>query len=306
MPQTATTRPADSRIGLAYGLAAYTWWGFVPVYFHAVGHVPALEVLAHRVIWSVVLLSLAIARLRLFPELRHAVRTPALLRTLAMTTGLIAVNWFVYIYAVGTGQILEGSLGYFINPLVNVVLGVVFLGERLTSWKWASVALAVAGVALMTARVGRVPLIALVLAGSFGLYGLMRKRAPVGALVGLAVETALLVPLGLAYVAWAESTGHASFGTVSRGTDLLLLVSGIVTAVPLLWFAGAARRVRLSTLGFLQYIAPTLQFLLAVFVYGEPIDTVRVVAFAFIWVGLIVFAAGTLRQVRAAGGGAAS
>jgi len=285
----------QARAGVAYGLAAYAWWGLVPIYFKAVVFVGALEVLAHRVVWSVVLLSLLMLFQRRWRAALEVLRSPRTALTLAGTTVLIASNWFVFIWAVGHDRVLESSLGYFINPLVNVLLGFVFLGERLTRWQSASVLLAGAGVAYLTLSYGRFPWIALVLAGSFGVYGLLRKTAPVGSLVGLTVETSLLCPLALGYLVWLRARGDAAFGAGSVGVDVLLALAGVVTAVPLLWFASAARRLRLATVGFLQYLAPTGHFLLAVLTFGEPFTRTHLVSFACIWTALAVYSIDTAR-----------
>lgn len=283
-------------LGLLYGLLAYGSWGVFPVYFKALAGVSAVEVLAHRVTWAFPMLALLVLRERHGRDIVRALTTPRTLLTLLATTALIAVNWLVYIYSVATGRILESSLGYFINPMVNVALGVVLLRERLSVPKRIAVALAAAGVLWLTLRVGSLPWISLTLAFSFGMYGLLRKLVPVGALVGLTIETMLLFPFSVAWLAWAESTGHAAFLHRGRLLDLLLLLAGPLTAIPLLWFTGAARRLPLSTLGFLQYIAPSLQFLLAVFAYGEPLHGPRLVAFGLIWAALAVFAFATLRE----------
>jgi chloramphenicol-sensitive protein RarD len=215
---------------------------------------------------------------------------------LAVSTAAIAVNWLVYIWAVVHGRMLEASLGYYVNPLVNVLLGVAVLGERLERPVRVAVAIAAAGVLWLAVRAGQPPWIALALATSFGLYGLMRKLAPVGALTGLAIETALLLPLSGGYLVWAIASGRAAFLAGGPAVSLLLLLAGPVTAVPLLCFGGAARRLPLSTMGFLQYLSPTLQFLLAVLVYGEPFDATRTVAFGFIWTALLVFAVHSARR----------
>lgn len=283
-------------LGLLYGLLAYGSWGVFPVYFKALAGVSAVEVLAHRVTWAFPMLAALVLRERHGRDIVRALTTPRTLLTLLATTALIAVNWLVYIYSVATGRILESSLGYFINPMVNVALGVVLLRERLTAPKRIAVVLAAAGVLWLTLRVGSLPWISLTLAFSFGMYGLLRKLVPVGALVGLTIETMLLFPFAVAWLGWAESTGHAVFLQRGRVMDLLLMLAGPLTAIPLLWFTGAARRLPLSTLGFLQYIAPSLQFLLAVFAYREPLDGARLVAFGLIWAALAVFAFSTLRE----------
>jgi chloramphenicol-sensitive protein RarD len=285
-----------SALGLAYGVAAYGLWGFMPLYIKAVRAVPVVEVLSHRVVWALVLLLLLVWRQRQLGPLLAALRSRRALAILATSTLAIAVNWTVYIWAVVNGRLLEGSLGYYINPLVNVLLGVVVLRERLERPVRIAVAIAAAGVLWLTVGVGRPPWIALILAASFGLYGLMRKLAPVGALAGLAIETALLLPFTGGYLVWAITTGRSAFLAGDRPLDLLLLLAGPVTAIPLLCFAGAARRLPLSTMGFLQYLSPTLQFLLAVLVYGEPFDRSRAIAFGFIWTALVVFAVHSARR----------
>jgi len=286
--------------GVLYGLAAFVWWGLCPIYFKAVAHVPAREVLAHRIVWSLLLLVVILARRRDLRSAWRAARDRRTLATLSATTVLVAGNWFVFIHAVATGQLLQASLGYFINPLVNVGLGMLFLRERLRPGQWASLALATVGVAVLSARLGGLPAISLVLAFSFGLYGLLRKVTPVGGTVGLAVETALLAPLALAAFAWWDARGTLVFGHLDRRTDLLLAASGVVTALPLVWFANGARRLRYATLGFLQYASPTGQFLLAVLAYREPFSRPQLVSFALIWSALAVFSLDALRAGRRA------
>ncbi|HET7294396.1 MAG TPA: EamA family transporter RarD [Vicinamibacteria bacterium] len=282
--------------GLGYGVAAYGLWGFMPLYLKALRAVPVLEVLCHRVVWAVVFVLPLVWQQGQLTALLAAVRRRRTLAILATSTLAIAVNWLVYIWAVVHGRVLEASLGYYITPLVNVLLGVAILGERLDRTVRVAVACAAVGVGWLTLRVGQPPWIALTLATSFGLYGLMRKLAPVGALAGLAIETTLLLPFCGGYLAWAILTGHSSFLVGRPGLDVLLLLAGPVTAIPLLCFAGAARRLPLTTMGFLQYISPTLQFLLAVLVYGETFDLSRTVAFAFIWTALAVFAVYSARR----------
>jgi chloramphenicol-sensitive protein RarD len=284
--------------GVVYGLLAYTSWGFIPIYFKAVRAVPPLELLAHRVVWALVFLLALSWSAERRAELRAALGVARTRRLLALSTVLIAVNWLVYIFAVTTGRVLEGSLGYFINPLVNVVLGVAVLKERLERPVLVSVLIAAAGVIFLTIWAGQPPWIALTLALSFGSYGLVRKVVPVGAIAGLTLETALLFPLGAAYLVGLAFTGRGAFLSGRGATDVLLVLAGPITAVPLLWFAGAARRLRLSTLGFLQYLSPTLQFVLALALYGEPFSVARGVAFACIWVALALFAAHTVRRSR--------
>jgi chloramphenicol-sensitive protein RarD len=267
----------------------------MPVYIKSVRAAPVLEVLCHRVVWALAFLLVLSWRQGQLAGLRSALRSGRALAILAASTTLLAINWLVYIWAVVNGRLLEGSLGYYINPLVNVLFGVVILGERLERPVRIAVGTAAAGVLWLALNLGEFPWIPLVLATSFGLYGLMRKLAPVGALAGLTVETALLLPLTGGYLAWAIGSGRAAFLAGDLSLDVLLLLAGPVTAVPLLFFAAAARRLPLSTLGFLQYLSPTLQFLLAVFVYGESFDRTHAVAFVLIWTAVALFAAHSAR-----------
>lgn len=284
------------RAGLAYGLAAYGFWGLVPIYFKAVAAVPALEVLAHRVVWSVVVLALVLSVQRRWREVWAVLRDRRTLGVLAVTTVLVGGNWYIFIWAVANDRVLQASLGYFINPLVNVFLGVVFLRERLSRAGVVAVALAAAAVIWLTAQAGELPWVSLVLAFSFGLYGLLRKTARVKPVPGLMVETTLMAPPALLYLGLVASRGGLYFGTGSPRLDLLLIAAGLVTALPLLWFTAAARLLPLATLGFLQYLAPTGQFLLAVLAYGEPLTRDRLLAFGLIWVALAIFTAAQLRS----------
>jgi len=299
--------PAQPRSapGIAFGLAAYLWWGLCPVYFKAVAHVPPLEVLAQRIVWSLVLLMILMWRRGRLAELRLAVRQPRVILALSLSTVLVAVNWFVFIWAVTNGQLLQASLGYFINPLVNVLLGMVVLRERLRRWQWLSLALAVVGVVALGLRLGELPVISLVLAFSFGIYGLIRKLVDVGATAGLTIETALLTPLALVAMAIWNGQGILVFGHLDRGTDGLLMLSGVVTALPLVWFAAGARRLRYATMGFLQYVAPTGQFLLAVLAYQEPFSREKLLSFGLIWLALAIYSADAVLS-RRRGRGAAS
>jgi chloramphenicol-sensitive protein RarD len=268
----------------------------MPIYIKTVGAAPVLEVLSHRIVWALVLLLALTWRRGEMTAFRTALRPGRGLLILCVSTLGIALNWLIYIWAVVHGRLLDASLGYYINPLVNVLLGVVVLGERLERPVKVAVAIASVGVLWLTLRAGHVPWIALALAVSFGSYGLMRKLAPVGAVIGLTVETLLLLPLAGGYLVWAVSSGRAAFLSGHTSLDLLLLLAGPVTAVPLLCFAGAAQRLPLSTLGLLQYLSPTVQFLLAVLVYGEPFDAARAVAFGFIWTALVVFGIYSVRR----------
>jgi chloramphenicol-sensitive protein RarD len=287
-----------SRQGVICGVLAYGLWGLIPLYFKLVHEVAPAEILAHRIFWSFVFLGGVITALGRWADLRAAVRSRPVVGTLAVSTLLLALNWFIYIYAVSTNQVVSASLGYFINPLVNVLLGVVILKERLRGWQVVSVALATVGVAMLGA-----PPIALSLALTFAFYGLLRRHVAVDGLVGLFVETVLLAPLAVIYIIVVETQGAAPFLGGDATMRLKLMASGIVTAVPLLLFTAAARRLRFSTLGFLQYLAPTLQFLLAVTFFGETLDDEQLTAFGLIWIAVALYSVDSLRafqQQRAA------
>lgn len=297
---TPAAPPTDdarsTRVGLLNGLAAYGWWGLIPFYFKAVAHVAPLEVLAHRTVWSLVLLFGLLALKRRASGLLAPLADRRTRWMLVATTVLIGTNWFVYIWAVTNNQIAQAALGYFINPLVNVLLGMVFLRERLRPLQKVAVGIAALGIAWYAVAHATVPAIALVLAGSFGLYGLLRKKAHVGGAEGLLLEVLLLAPAALAYLAWLGAGDRLAFAHVSRATDLLLVFGGVVTALPLIWFVEAARRLPLYVLGFLQYVAPSLQLALGILVYGEPFTPARGVTFALIWIALAVFSTDMLRS----------
>lgn len=283
------------RDGIAAALAAYILWGLVPLFFKQLAGVPALEIIAHRVLWSLLLVGLVLAvRQRLGAVLRAASQ-PHILGRVAAAAALVITNWLVFVWAVNAGRILETSLGYFINPLFSIVLAVLVLGERLRPRQWAAVSFAVLGVAIEGWRAGSLPWVSLALAVTFGGYGLLRKQLPLDAAGGLWLETACATPLALAYLAWAG--GGEGFG-VAWTTNLLLVATGPVTAVPLLLFAIGARRLPLTTLGFLQYVAPSLTFLIAVLVYHEPMNPTRLLAFIAIWTGLALYTADLLLQRR--------
>lgn len=297
-----TSSPPGTRgSGLAYGLAAYLAWGLLPLYFHALAGVPALEVLAHRVVWSLALLILLVTALGRWSEALRPLRSPRSLAALCATTSLISVNWLVYIWAVQVGRVLEASLGYFINPLLNVLLGVIFLREPLSRRQKMAVALAAVGVTVLIARAATFPWVALVLAASFATYGLLRKRERIDAVGGLLVETGLLAAPAAAWLLHLGRTGAGHFGGEPRLT-LLLGAAGVITAVPLIWFAIGVQRLRLSTVGLLQYVAPTMQFSVAVFLFHEPFTSAHAVAFACIWSALAVYSADALGAARRAEG----
>lgn len=282
--------------GLAYALAAYLLWGAFPLYFKALHGVPAPEILAHRVLWSVVLLAGIVFLGGRAAVLRDALR-PGRRGVLAATAVLIAANWLIYIWAVNAGRVLEASLGYFVNPLVNVLLGMAFLRERLSRVQALAVALAGAGVAVLVVRLGTVPWLPLGLALTFGLYGLLRKRAGIDPIGGLLGETALLAPVALGYLLLRGAGGEGAFGHGAWRTALLV-AAGPVTTVPLVWFAIGVRSLRLSTMGLVQYVTPTLQFLLAVVLFREPFTRTHAIAFGCIWVSLAAYTWDALARVR--------
>jgi len=295
---SAASNAVTARAGLVYALLAFVLWGLFPLYFHALSEVPSIEVLAHRVVWSALLLAgWAAWRGRLGPIFEEF-RKPRRMGFYALTTVLISANWWIFIWAIQNGRVLEGSLGYYINPLVNVLLGVVFLHERLNPRQWLAIAIAAGAVLWLIATKGVVPWVSLSLALSFGSYGLIRKMAGFDAMLGLTIETLLLAPLALAGMAWWMYTGQSSMGHLGWGTDLLLLVAGLVTVVPLVCFLEAGLRLKLATLGIVQYITPTMQFLLGVFVFHEHFDHERGITFVLIWVALAIYTLDALHQHR--------
>ena len=275
--------------GMMYAIAAYALWGLFPLYWKALQHVPALEILSHRMAWSMLfVLALLVVR-RQWAWLKTAVHTPRTILLFIASATLLSVNWFVYIWGVNAGHIVETSLGYFINPLVSVLMGVFFLKETLRRGQWLAIGLAALGVIYLTVRYGALPWIALTLATSFALYGLIRKTAPLGSLEGLSLETALMFFPAFGYLIYLELTGTAAFGHVDGLTTVLLAFAGVATAVPLLLFAAGARLIKLATIGILQYIAPTLQFLIGVLIYHEAFTVDRLVGFSLIWLALIIY-----------------
>jgi chloramphenicol-sensitive protein RarD len=293
----AAAAGAQRRQGAFAALTAFGIWGLTPLYFRAVGSVPPFEIVAHRVLWSVLLLAGLLAFWRGFDGLWRLRREPRLIGLLALTAALTGSNWLVFVWSISVGRLVEASLGYFMTPLVSVLLGMLFLGERLRPLQQLSVALAFAGVASRVWQLGTLPWIALFLAGTFGTYGLLRKRAPVDAINGLFVETMLTAPLAVAWLLWLARHGELHFGA-QWSTTLLLPLAGVLTAVPLMLFAFAAHRLPLSALGLLQYLAPSLNFLLAVVVFREPFDLGQLLGFGLIWAGLAVYTADMLHTAR--------
>jgi chloramphenicol-sensitive protein RarD len=289
---------AAARLGLLFGLGAYGLWGIIPIYFRFLMHLPVLEVLAHRILWSFVFLIALLILMRRFRDLPRVLCSRDVMLRLIASTVLIAINWYTYIYAVSVERVLEASLGYFITPLVNVLLGIVFLKERLRAVQLAGLLLAAGGVANLALRGSGVPWIALTLAGSFAFYGLLRKTAAVDATLGLFVETLLLAPVALGWLVVLQLRGASEALAAGPSSLLILAVAGLVTTVPLLLFAGAARRLRMATLGFLQYLAPSLQFVLAVAVFGEPFSRTQLTSFACIWLAVALYSYDSIRLYR--------
>ena len=284
--------------GIAYATLAFVMWGLLPLYFQRIASVPPLEVVLHRSAWSLLFVLGLLAVLRRFGWLRALAARPRQLVPFGLSALLLSGNWLLYVYAVQNGHVVEASLGYFINPIVNVLLGVLVLKERLNRAQWTAVALAAAGVLWLTFLAGRLPWIALVLAGTFGLYGLMRKTASLGALEGLALETMLLAPLVLPLLAWWTLSGHGALARGDLGLDAWLILSGPLTAVPLLLFAAGARRLPLATVGLIQYVGPTIQLALAVWVFHEPFDRARLMGFGLIWSAPALYSADGWRRSR--------
>jgi chloramphenicol-sensitive protein RarD len=288
------------RTGIFSAALAFLCWGLFPIYFHALGEVPPLQILAHRMLWSLAFLLIVLGFRRQWRWLEQ-VRQPRVFWSFVASAFLLSANWLVYIWSVHNGHVIEASLGYFINPLVNIMLGYLILKERLRPVQWTAIALAGLGVAWLTWQTGTVPWIALFLAGSFGAYGLLRKTAALGALEGLSFETMVLFPIAAAYVVYLTMHGENTFvNTPSDTTRLLLVAAGPVTAIPLLLFASGARQIPLSILGLLQYLSPTLQFLLGVLLFKEAFTADRLVGFVLIWTALLLFAGeGLLRHSKA-------
>jgi len=275
--------------GIWYAVGAYAVWGLFPIYWKWLHQVPALQLLSHRIGWSFFLLLAVILATRQWQAFRAAALNRRVLRIYLIAAVLIGVNWLTYVWAVNAGFIVETSLGYFINPLLSVLMGVLFLRERLRAWQWVPIGMATAGVLYLTFAYGALPWIALTLAFSFGLYGLIKKVAPLSSLYGLTLETGILFLPALAYLLVANAAGQGAFLHAGARSDLLLAGAGLVTTIPLLMFASAARRIPLSLVGILQYIAPTLQFLLGVLVYKEPFTHTQLIGFGIVWMALIIF-----------------
>jgi chloramphenicol-sensitive protein RarD len=282
-------RNEDSRSGFLFALTAYLLWGFLPLYMKALAHIPPIEVIAHRVVWSVPLALLVLVVLGRTGDLRTALRSPRMLGMGAVTAGLISVNWGIYVWAIGSGHALDAALGYYINPLFSIFLGAVLLRERIGRVQMAAIVLAALAVGILTWDAGRLPLVALALTVSWGFYAFLKKWLPIGPNQGFALEVLILLPLALGYMAWLWGTGTSHFLQGVPWNDALLIGCGIVTAGPLMIYANGAKRLRLSTIAIMQYIAPTLIFLTAVFIFDEPFGGVKLLAFGLIWLALVIY-----------------
>jgi chloramphenicol-sensitive protein RarD len=284
--------------GALTAAAAFLLWGVVPIYWKQLEEVSASELTAHRIVWSILFLLGVVAWRKAFAELQRAFTEGRVLIYNLLASGMLAVNWTVYVWGVNNGHIIECSLGYFLTPLGNVLLGSLFLHERLRRLQWVAIALAAAGVLFLLVRAGHVPWIALTLATSWSLYGMLKKKSQLGSIAGLTAETLVLFPVAGAYLLWRMHTGEGALGHVSAWQHVLILAMGMVTSVPLLMFAYGVQRIRLVTMGLLQYIAPSVQFLLGLYLYREPFDTARLQAFAFIWCGLVLYTADSFWEQR--------
>jgi len=289
----------DSLPGFLFALAAYLLWGFLPLYMKAMAHIPPVEVIAHRVVWSVPVALAVLVILGRTGDLRAALRNPRMLGMAAVTAGLVSVNWGIYVWAIGSGRTLDAALGYYINPLFSIFLGAVLLRERIGLWQGVAIVLAAIAVAILTWETGRLPLTALALTVTWGFYAFFKKWLPIGPNQGFALEVLILLPLALGYMIWLWGAGTGHFMQAVPWDNVLLLGCGIVTAGPLMLYANGAKRLRLSTIAIMQYIAPTMIFLTAVFIFNEPFSQVKLMAFSLIWLALVLYSVPLLaRRVR--------
>lgn len=296
-PQPATPS-GDSPKGFAYALAAYVIWGILPFFFRELSHLPTLEVLAHRMIWAVPFALIVLVWMGRTQDLKAALVSPRMLTMGALTAALVSINWGVYVYAIQSGQALDAALGYYINPLLSVFLGWMFLGEKLDRLQWLAVAFAVAAVGVMTYEAGRIPVIAVVLPLSWGFYAYFKKSLPIGPNQGFALEVLILLPFATAFVVWMELQGKATFGHTGWRDVLWYLACGFITAVPLMIYANGAKLLRLTTIGIMQYVTPTMIFLSAVFWFGEDFGGARAIAFPMIWIALALYSFAMIRNAR--------
>lgn len=302
-PDSLTTTPAadtneDTPRGLAFAIGAYVFWGFLPVYMKMLSHMPAAEVVAHRIVWSLPIAAVVLLLTRRTADLRDALRSPRMLAMGCVTAALISINWGIYVWAISSGHALDAALGYYVNPLFSILLGRLLLGERLSRLQMVAIALVAAAVLVLILDAGRLPWAALGLTVSWGLYALAKKSLPIGPNQGFLLEVLILLVPALGYIIWSVAAGRTHFATGSPVDTWLLIGSGAVTAVPLMIYANGAKLLRLSTIGILQYIAPTMIFLIAVFVFGETFGRARMIAFPLIWLALAIYSASMLRDMR--------
>jgi len=295
---TQAPQTGDTGLGFAYAVGAYLIWGFLPLYMKAIIHVPAVEIIAHRILWSVPIAGVILIVLGRTGDVVRALKTPRMVGMAAVTAALISVNWGIYVWAIANDRALDAALGYYINPLFSVALGAILLREKLAAAQWIAVALAGLAVAILTISAGVLPWVALALMTTFGIYGFLRKTLPIGPNQGFLLEVLLLCPMALGYLVWLGPTSQLISG--SWGDMALLIGTGAVTAIPLMLYANGAKGLRLSTMGLLQYIAPTMIFLIAVFVFNEPFGLARAIAFPLIWAALILYTVSMIRTARAA------
>lgn len=289
----------DSKTGTGYTLAAFLMWGILPLYWQFLDNIPALQILAHRIIWSFVFVALLISIQKKWRLIGQAFRSQKNILVILGCAVLITINWFTYIWAVNHDHVIETSLGYYINPLLNIALGMIFFREKLTKWQWIALLLAIIGVGIQTVEYGQFPWIALSLAFSFGLYGLLKKILKVEAMISLALETITVAPFALAYLLYVEgSDPTVSITNISLTSALLLVSSGVVTALPLIWFAEGAKRIRLSTVGFLQYLSPTIILTLGIFFFHEPFHQSNFISFLFIWLAILIYTLSQIYQAK--------
>ncbi|RMD49580.1 MAG: EamA family transporter RarD [Alphaproteobacteria bacterium] len=300
-PAPAAADEGDSPSGFAFALGAYLLWGILPLYMKAVAHIPPVEVVAHRVLWSVPVAGAVLVALGRTRELRAAITDRAMLGMAAVTAALISVNWSIYVWSIANDRALDAALAYYVNPLFSVFLGAVFLRERLSALQWAAIALAAAAVGVITWHAGQLPLAAIGIILSWGLYAFFKRKLAIGPNQGFLLEVLILSPAALAYILYLARNGAGHFLAGNARDDALLLAAGVVTAVPLMLYVNGARRLRLTTIAMLQYLTPTMIFLIAVLVFGEPVDPGRAIAFPMIWAALVLFTIALVRQARERG-----
>ena len=293
------TTDAENRSGIINAISAYFLWGFAPIYFKLIDTISSGEILIHRILWSSVLLLMIIIITRKWQKFTSILKQPKIVLKLTISASFLAVNWFLFIWAINNNHLLDASLGYFINPLFNIALGMVFLGERLRKWQKFAVVLAIIGVLIQLVILGSLPIISLALAFTFGLYGLLRKKMHLDSFIGLLIESLMMLPIALGFWLFFVSSDTSDMFNNSWGLNVILMMAGIVTTAPLLCFTAAAKRLTLASLGFFQYIGPSIMFVLATFVYQEAIQPSKMVTFAFIWLALVIYSIDSLKARKA-------